>query len=115
MEHDRESGEFLFNSLQNVESQWRRNELAVFVLSALFGSELVSAVRSTDRDSQAVATGASSEVYNFFRVGVGVVVARNFVFNAGQNTEFAFYSNIVLVSIFNNLLGEGDVFFVWEV
>ena len=115
MEHDWETGKFLFNSLENIECQWRRNELAVFVLGALFRSELVSTVRCAYRDSQAVAAGASSKVYYFFRVGVGVVVARYFVFNASQYTEFAFNSHVELVCIFNNLLGEGDVFFVRKV
>ena len=36
----------------------------------------------------------------------------NIVFNTCQHTEFAFYGHTVLVGIFNNFLGEGNVFVV---
>ncbi len=44
-----------------------------------------------------------------------MVVGRNFVFNTGEDAEFAFDSYIELVGVVNNLLGEGNVFFVGEV
>ncbi len=44
------------------------------VACALFGSELVSAVRSADGNGKAVAACACNEVNHFFGVGVGVVV-----------------------------------------
>ena len=115
VEHDGETGEFFHNGVEHVECQRRGNELAVGVAGALLGSELVCAVGSTDRDSEGVAACAGSEVDNFFGVGVGVVVGRNFVFNAGENAEFAFNSYIELVSLVNDFLCEGYVFFVGKV
>jgi hypothetical protein len=115
VEYDREAGKLGHNSVEDVESQGRGNELAFFVAGALLGSELVSTVGSADRDSEGVAAGAGSEVDNLFGVGVGVVVGRNFVFNAGENAELTFYSYVVLVSVFYNLLGKSYVFFVGEV
>ncbi len=72
-------------------------------------------MRSTDRDSEAVATCTGREVDNFFGVGVGVVVGRNFVLNACENAELAFNGYVELMSVVNNFLGEGNVFLVGEV
>ena len=36
----------------------------------------------------------------------------DFVFHTGEHAEFSFDGHVVLVSVFNNLLGEGDVVFV---
>ena len=85
MKNDWEAGELSHYSVEHVECQWRRNELTLLVASALLRSELVGTVRSTDRDCEAVAASASSEVDNFLRVGVGVVVRRNLVLNAGKH------------------------------
>ena len=81
----------------------------------MLGSELVGTVRSTDRDGEAIATCASSEVDYLFGVGVGVVVGRYFVFYTCEYTKFALNCYIVLVSIFYYFLGEGYVFLVGEV
>ena len=66
MEYDGEAGDALFNLVQDVECQWRRNELTgLRVAGALFGSELVSTVAGTDRDGEAVATAALRKNFNF--------------------------------------------------
>ena len=75
----------------------------------------MSTMRSTDRNSQAVATSASSKVDNLFRVCVSVVVGRYFVLNTSKDTEFTFNCYIVLMSIFNNFLCESNVLHVREV
>ena len=36
----------------------------------------------------------------------------DFIFHTGEHAEFSFDGHVVLVSVFNNLLGEGDVVFV---
>ncbi len=115
MEHDGETGKFFHNGVENFKCQGRGNELAFSVAGALFGSELVCAVRSTDRDGKAIAAGAGSEVYNFFGVGVGVVVGRNFVLNTCEHAEFAFNGYIKLVSVVHYLLCKSYVFFVGKV
>ena len=58
------------------------------------------------------ATCTVSEIDNFFRIGISVVVRRNFVFNTCQYAKFAFYSYIKLVSVINYLLSQCYVFFV---
>ena len=41
-----------------------------------------------------------------------MVFGRHFVFYAGQYTEFSFYGYIELMSIINNFLSQGNVFFI---
>ena len=77
--------------------------------------ELVGAVAGADRDGERVAAGAGGEVDHFLGIGVGVVVRRYLVFNAGENAELAFYGHIILMSVVDNLLCEGNIFLVGEV
>ena len=51
MQNNREFRQALFDFFKNVESEWWRYQDAFFVSGALFRSELVSTVRSTDSDS----------------------------------------------------------------
>ena len=115
MEHDGESGELLHNGIENLESQRRGNKTALGVAGALLGGELVGAVAGADRDGERVAAGAGGEVDHFLGIGVGVVVRRYLVFNAGENAELAFYGHIILMSVVDNLLCEGNIFLVGEV
>ena len=69
MEHDWEARKLLLDLSEDVECQWWWNENAVHEC-ALLWSELVSTVRSTDRDSERVATSASSEVDHLFWLSV---------------------------------------------
>ncbi len=113
MQHDGESGKLLLNLSQHVECQWRRNELTgLRIAGALLGLELVSTMRSTDRDSQRVAACASSKVNNLLGLGVVTYLRGNLVLNTSQHTELALNSNIILVSIFYNLTGNLDVLLV---
>ena len=68
---------------------------------ALLRSELVSPVRRTDRDSQRVYTRLADEVDDFFRFGVGVVLSYDIIFDTCEDTEFTFYRDIELMSIFD--------------
>ena len=113
VEDDREAGELLFDRVQNVERQRRRNELAgLRVAGALFGGELVRAVAGADGNCERIAAGARCEVDDLF--GLGVVRNRggDFVFDAGEDAEFGFDRHIVRVGVFHHFLGESDVFFV---
>ncbi len=113
VEHDREARELFFDGVEHVECQGRRNEPASLrVASALFRLELVSTVAGTDGDSEGVAARTGSEVDHFFRLGVVGFFSLDFVFHTGEHAEFSFDGHVVLVSVFNNLLGEGDVVFV---
>ena len=112
MQNDREPRNTLFDFLKNVEAQRRGNESAVFVARALFGLELVCAVRSADGNRQGVDARLADEVFDFFGAGVGVCFVRNFVFDTRENAEFAFDGDVVFVGVFDDLLGEGDVVFV---
>ena len=74
----------------------------------------MSTVRSTDRNSQRVATCASSEVDNLLRLGVVRLLSNNLILNASEYAEFTLYSNIILVSILYNLTRNLDVLLVWQ-
>jgi hypothetical protein len=71
-------------------------------------------VTGTDGDSEGIATGAGSEVDHFFRTGVVGFLSGNLIFHTGENAEFGLYGHIILVSVINHLLGEGDVLLVRE-
>ena len=66
-------------------------------------------------DSQRVAACAGSEVDNFFGISVGVVVAADFIFNAGENAEFAFNGNVILMGVVGYFLCQGNILFVGKV
>ena len=67
---------------------------------------------SADGDSEGVAAGTGGEVDHFLGTGVVGFLGGNLVFHTGQNTEFGLYGNVILVSVLNHLLGEGDVLLV---
>ena len=76
MQNDREARQTLGNFVQNVEAQRRRNEDALFIASALFGLELVSAVGGADRDCEGVNASLGNELLDLFRTGVGGILVR---------------------------------------
>ena len=116
MENDGEAREFLHDSIENVECQWGRNEAASLgVNGALLAGELISTVRSTDRDSERVATGAGSEINYLFRLGVMALCCAYFVFYTSEYTELCLYRYIELMSIFNHFLSEGNVLLIRQV
>lgn len=116
VEHDGEIGELSLNSLKHVESQWRGNEkTGLRVTSALFGSELVSTVRSTNRNSEAVAASAVYEVDNLLRVSVGVVVRANLILNTCEHAELTLDSHVILVCVVHNFLSKRDILLIGEV
>ncbi len=114
MEHDGEAGELLHNRIEHLECQWRGNKTTLGVACALLGSELISPVAGTNRNSQRIATGAGGEVDNLFGVSVGVMVRRNLILNTGKNTKLTFHSHVILMCIINNLLGQSHVLLIGE-
>ena len=92
VENDRESGKSLFDFSENVETERRRNENALFVSGALLSGELVSAVRSTDGDGEGVNAGLGDEFFNLFGLGVGGMFSSDVIFNACENAELTFYA-----------------------
>ena len=58
---------------------------------ALFGFELVCTMRSTDRNSQRGTTCTSSEIDNFFRIGISMVFSRYFIFYTSQHISLCTY------------------------
>ena len=92
VEHDGESGELLLDFGEDVECEGRRNEESgLGILGALCGSELVSTVARTDRNSEAVATGAGSKLNHLSWLGVVRLCCRNLVFNSGEDAELSLY------------------------
>ena len=113
VENDREARELLFDGVEDVECERRRNEAAgLRVDGALFGFELVCAVGGADGDREGVDAGLGDEVDDFFRLGVVGDFGSNFIFNAREDAEFAFDGDAELVSEIADLLGQGDVLVV---
>ena len=114
MQYDGESGEFLLDGLEDVETQWGRNQNAVGIAGALLGLELVCAVRGTDRDGQRVNAGLAYEVDNLLGTGVVSLLGRNLILDAGQYAQLALDGNVELVGIVYDLLGEGYVLLIGQ-
>ena len=113
MKNDGESRKFFHYSIQYFECQRRRNHTTCSRINVtLFRSKFVCTVRSTDRDSQWVATCTSCKINYFFRVSISMMIRRNFIFHTGQYTQFTFYSYIKLMSVVNHLLCQSYVFFI---
>ncbi len=71
-------------------------------------------MRSTDRDSQRVATGAGSKVDDFFRLGVVRLLRSYLILNTCQHAELALNGDIILVSVLYNLTRDADVLLVGQ-
>ena len=113
VQHDGEAGQPLGNLGQDIEAQRRGNENALFIAGALSGGEFISAVAGADGDGQGIHARAGSEFFHFFRPGIAGIGGGNLhvVLHAGQTAQFAFHHNAVIVGVFHNLLGHGDVLF----
>ena len=110
VKHDREARKLLLDSLEDVESERRRNELAgLLVDRALLTRELVRAVAGADGDGEGVASGLLGELDHLFRLRVVGFCGGDFVLNAGKNAELSLDRDVMLVSIRNDLLRELDV------
>ena len=110
VENYREARETFFAFMKNVEAERRRNEDAFFVSGALSGGEFISAVRSTDSDSEGVAAGFGNEFLDLFGTGIGADGMGYFVFDSGEGAEFCFDDDAVSVSVFNDFFGDLDIF-----
>ena len=115
VKNDREAGELLLDGLENVESQRRRNELAVLVLRALFRGELVGAVAGADGDGERIAARLRGEFDHFLGLRVVRLGRGNLVLDSGENAEFRLDRDVMLVGIGDDLLRELDVLFEIEV
>ena len=88
VENDREAGELLLNLVEDVESKRRRYETAgLGIPLALLGLELVSAMGSSDGDSQGIATAAGSEVDDLLRTGVVGFLCGNLILDTGEDSR----------------------------
>jgi hypothetical protein len=115
VQHDGEARKLLLDLGQNIETQFGRNEDALGVAGALFGLELVGAVRGADRDGQRIHAGLGYEIHDVLGIGVGVVLGRNLVLHTGQYAQLAFYRHVELVCVVDHLLGERHVLLIGEV
>ena len=116
MQYNGEARKLLHYAVQYIECQRRRNQTACSGINvALFGFELICTVRSTDRNSQRVATGLGYEVNYFFRTGVGVMFSHNVVFYSGQYAQLTFYGYVELVSVFYDFLRQSHVLVIRKV
>jgi len=105
VQHDRESRNALFDLGEDVQTDLR-------IVARL---ELERAVAGADRDRQRIDAGALEEVFDLFRLGVGVLLGLDVVFDAGQDAEFAFDGHVELVGVFNHFTGLGDILLIRQV
>ena len=68
-------------------------------------------MRGADGDSERIDAGAGDELLDLFGTGVGGILCGDvhIVLDAGELAELTLNDDAVCVSIFNDLLGEGDV------
>ena len=111
VQDDRETGQSLGDFLENVEAERRGNKDAVSIACALLGFELVSAVRSTDRDREGIAACSGYKFLDFFRTGIACLACldNNFILNTFKCSELCLYDNTVIVCVFDNLSGQRNV------
>ena len=100
---DGEIGQALAHFFQNVKPQ----------LGLGAGLELISTVAGADGNGQRVYAGAGDELFHLGRIGEHGVGGRDvhIVLDTGQLAQLAFHNDTAGVSIFHNLLGDGDVLF----
>ena len=93
----------------------RRHEAArLRVDGALFGFELVGAVRGADADGQRVAARAGGEVDDLLGLGVVAYFRGHLVLDTGQHAELALDGDVEPVGIFHHLAGDADVLLVGQ-
>ena len=90
-----------------------RNQTArLGIYGTLLRRELVGAVRRTDRDGQRIDAGLRDEINDLLGLGVVALLGGNLVLDAGQHAQLALDRHVELVSVFNDLLRQGDVLVV---
>jgi len=102
VENDGEARDTLLDLVKDIETE--------VGLSAR--RELDNTMAGTDGDSKRINTSTLDKVNNLIRVGVVAGFRLNIILDTSKNTELTLDGNIVLMSVFDNLLGESDVFFI---
>jgi len=74
--------------------------------------ELDDTVAGTDGDSEGVDTGALDEVDDLVGVGVVAGLGLDIILDTGKDTELTLDSNVELVGVVDDLLGESDVLLI---
>lgn len=100
VQNDGESGQAFADFFEDVETKLRLT------------FELVCAVRSADCDCQRIDAGFADKFFNLVGIGELSVFCGNVdcIFDACEFAELCFDDNAVIVSVFDNLLCDGDVF-----
>ena len=101
VQNDGEAGQTLLNFLEDVKAE----------LGLGAGLELVSAVAGADGDGEGVNTGSGDELLDFLGTGVGGILLGDvdIVLDAGETAELTLNNNAALVSVLNDLAGQGNV------
>jgi len=74
--------------------------------------ELDNTVAGTDGDSEGIDTSALDKVNDLIGVGVVAGLRLDIILNTSKDTELTLNSDIKLVSVLDNLLGESDVLLI---
>jgi len=104
VENDREARDASLDLVKNVETQVRLGARR----------ELHNTVARADGDGKRVHTGALDKVDDLVGVSVVAGLSLHVVLDTGKNTELTLDSDVVLMGIVDNLLGEGNVLLVGE-
>ncbi len=76
--------------------------------------ELVGAVACADGNSQRVAACLFDKVHSLVGIGEGMLGILHMFLNAGQLAKLGLYPDTAGMGIFNDFLGDGDIFFVGQ-
>jgi len=104
VEDDGEARDADFNLVEDVETE----------VGLGARRELDDTVAGSDRDGEAVDASALDKVLDLVRAGVVALLSSDVVLNASKDTELTLDSDVELVGVLDDLLGEGDVLLVGE-
>jgi len=102
VENDGEAGDALLDLVEDIETE----------VGLGARRELDDTVAGTDGDSEGVDASALDEVDNLVGVGVVAGLGLDIILDTSKDTELTLDGDVVLMSVLDNLLGEGNVLLI---
>jgi hypothetical protein len=102
VENDGEARDTLLNFVKDIKTK----------VGLCARRELDNTVAGTDGDSKGIDTSALDEVNDLIGVGVVAGLRLDIILDTSKDTELTLDGNVVLMSVFDDLLGESDVLLI---